>query len=125
MNEAEKIDQVKKCETDLMLAMKQSDAETLERLFHDKLLKNIPSGYTMSKSVDIDSYRNGDFKLREVKESNLQINIIDDNAVVAKTIYMKGTYLGGTITGSYRFMNTWKLEGNQWQLIGVGSVKIG
>ena len=49
--------------------------KVLERLFHDKLLKNIPSGYTMSKAADIESYRNGDFNLRKVESSKYQINI--------------------------------------------------
>ena len=45
------------------------------------------------------------------------IQIIDDNAVVAKSINLKGTYSNQPFEGKYRYIRVWKSFEGRWKVI--------
>jgi len=108
-------------ENKLLSAMKNCNIKALENLLHKDLLFNIPSGQTISKEMDIESYRSRSMIIDEIKSSQQKINLIGDNAVVSVTIEMKGKYHDSSIDGKYRLIRVWKLYDNVWKVI-AGSI---
>lgn len=114
--------QIIAAEERLMQAMKTSDADLLDRVLHDALLFNGPTGETATKAMDLANYRTGGIHLHTVEASNRRISIIGDAAVVAVTLRLAGNYMGQDIDGSFRYLRVWKSFGNdEWKVIG-GSV---
>lgn len=79
-------------EVELLTAIKNADVSTLEKMLHDDLLFNLPDGNTITKKFDLDSYRSGKMKVDSIEASDQIISIIEDTAVVAVTVLLKGTY---------------------------------
>ena len=109
-------------ENELLSAMKNCNIKVLENLLHKDLLFNIPSGQTISKEMDIESYRSRNMIIDEIKSSQQKINLIGDNAVVSVTIEMKGKYLDNSIDGKYQLIRVWKLYDNVWKVIAGSSI---
>ncbi|MBD2438192.1 nuclear transport factor 2 family protein [Nostoc sp. FACHB-110] len=108
-------------EKKLLKAMKTNNVELLDQLLHDELLFNGPSGETATKAMDIKNYRSGNINLHTVESSDLMLNMIADDVVVAVTVEIKGNYLGQEIDGKFRYLRVWKLFENNWKVI-AGSV---
>jgi hypothetical protein len=108
-------------EKNLLEGMKTNNVELLDRLLHDDLLFNGPDGKTATKAMDMANYRSGNINLRTVNSSDLMLNAIDDDIVVAVTVEIQGNYLGQEINGKFRYLRVWKLFENDWKVI-AGSV---
>jgi hypothetical protein len=113
--------QIVASEKDLLEAMKTSNAELLDKLLHDDLLFNGPTGETATKAMDLNNYRSGNINLHTVESSDLMLRMIGDNAVVVVTVEIQGSYLGQEIDGKFRYLRVWKLFGDNWKVI-AGSV---
>ena len=114
--------QIVAVEERLMTAMKTSNVALLDRLLHDDLLFNGPTGETATKAMDLANYRSGGIDLRTVEASDRQISVIDDVAVVAVSVRLVGNYMGQEIDGRFRYLRVWKSFGvEDWKVIG-GSV---
>jgi hypothetical protein len=116
-HKAQVIDNEKK----LLRAMKTNNVELLDQLLHDELLFNGPSGETTTKAMDLENYRSGNINLHTVESSDLMLNMVGDDIVVAVTVEIKGNYLGQEIDGKFRYLRVWKLFENNWKVI-AGSV---
>jgi hypothetical protein len=110
-------------EKSLLEAMKTNNIELLDSLLHDDLLFNGPDGKTATKAMDMTNYRSGNINLRKLESSDLILNAIDNNIVVAVTVEIQGNYLGQEIDGKFRYLRVWKLFENNWKVI-AGSVVI-
>lgn len=108
-------------EKKLLSAMKTNNVELLDQLLHDELLFNGPSGETSTKAMDLKNYRSGNINLHTVESSDLMLNMVADDVVVAVTVEIKGNYLGQEIDGKFRYLRVWKLFENNWKVI-AGSV---
>ena len=108
-------------ENNLLVAMKTSNVELLDKLLHDDLLFNGPNGETATKGLDLANYRSGNINLRSVVASELISSSIGDDVVVAVTVEIKGNYLGQEIDGRFRYLRVWKQVGDDWKVI-AGSV---
>jgi hypothetical protein len=113
--------QVIASEKNLLEAMKTSDVELLDKLLHDALLFNGPTGETVTKAIDLENYRSGNINLHTVESSDQVLSAIGDNVVVAVTVEIKGNYLGQEIDGKFRYLRVWKQLENGWRVI-AGSV---
>ncbi|MCX2454366.1 nuclear transport factor 2 family protein, partial [Pedobacter sp. PLR] len=69
-------------ENQLYDAMKSSNVEILDKLLHNDLLFIVPGGETITKEMDLETYRNGNLKIVELIPNIEQLNIIDDLAVI-------------------------------------------
>jgi hypothetical protein len=105
----------------LLTAMKTSDADLLDRLLHDALLFNGPTGETATKAADLTNYRSGKINLTRVESRDRRLSAIGDDVVVAVTVRIVGTYLGQALDGEFRYLRVWKRFGDAWKVI-AGSV---
>ncbi|MEA5605767.1 nuclear transport factor 2 family protein [Nostoc sp. UHCC 0252] len=108
-------------EKNLLSAMKTNNVELLDQLLHDELLFNGPSGETATKAMDLENYRSGNINLHTLESSDLMLNMVGDDIVVAVTVEILGNYLGQEIDGKFRYLRVWKLFENNWKVI-AGSV---
>ncbi|MDR6763050.1 ketosteroid isomerase-like protein [Flavobacterium sp. 2755] len=106
-------DLIVNAEIELLTAIKNADVSVLEQILHDDLLFNLPTGETITKEFDLNSYRSGKMKVDSLEASDQIINIIGDTAVVAVSISLKGTYDNNPINGVLKYIRVWKqFEGN-------------
>ncbi|MFH7018958.1 nuclear transport factor 2 family protein [Flavobacterium sp. FlaQc-47] len=103
-----KIENIVNAEIELLTAIKMADIPTLDKMLHDDLLFNLPDAQTINKEFDLESYRSGKMKIDVLDASDQLINIIDDTAVVAVTVMLKGTYEGNILNGAFRYIRVWK-----------------
>lgn len=103
-----KIEAVVNAEIELLTAIKNADILTLESILHDDLLFNLPDGNTITKDFDLESYRSGKMKVEALEASDQIISIIQDSAVVAVTVSLKGFFGEYPIDGAYRYIRVWK-----------------
>ncbi|BAB75145.1 nuclear transport factor 2 family protein [Anabaena sp. FACHB-709] len=108
-------------EKNLLSAMKTNNVKLLDKLLHDELLFNGPSGETATKAMDLENYRSGNINLHTVESSELILSVVGDDVVVAVTVEIQGNYLGQEINGKFRYLRVWKLFENNWKVI-AGSV---
>lgn len=114
-------DQINECEKQLLEAMKTSNILLLDKLLHDDLVFNIPTGQTITKSMDIENYQSGVMKVLEILITDKIIKIVDDIGTVCVTIYLKAEYKDQIIDGKFRYLRVWKLFDKSWKVI-AGSV---
>ena len=105
----------------LLRAITTNDVAQLYDLLHDDLLFNGPDGQTGTKAQDLANYRSGGIQLRRAEASERLIRAIGDDAVVAVTVTLEGSYLGVQVDGRYRYLRVWQRTGGTWRVIG-GSV---
>lgn len=103
-----RIETVTNAEIELLTAIKNADVLTLERILHDDLLFNLPDGNTITKEFDLNSYRSGKMKIEALEATDQVINIIDDSAVVAVVVSLKGMYDNNRIDGVLKYIRVWK-----------------
>ncbi|MHC2992950.1 hypothetical protein OB13_15690, partial [Pontibacter sp. HJ8] len=104
-------------EAQLIIAMKNSDVEKLEKLLHDDLLFILPSGQTITKAMDLETHRSKKLKVESVKANLEEIKIIGDNAIAVSMIEMSGVANGEVFEGTFKYLRVWKLFENQWKII--------
>ncbi|MCA0349625.1 MAG: nuclear transport factor 2 family protein [Bacteroidetes bacterium] len=111
-------------EDTILNAMKNCDIKKLDELLHAELLFNIPSGETITKTMDLETYKSGNMNICEIKSSQQIINIIGDNAIVSVCIEMQGKFFDYSLDGKYKVIRIWKKFDEKWKVIGGSSVKI-
>lgn len=65
-------------EDQLLEAMKNADIDVLDELLHDNLIFNIPTGQTITKAEDIESYRLGVMIVHEISATEYVIKTIEN-----------------------------------------------
>lgn len=123
MNTIEK-NSIEELENQLLDAMLNANVETLNRLIHPDLLFNSAMGQTITKEMDLESYRSGLMIVNSITTSHQQINIIEDTAVVAVTIDINAKYGVQDISGKVRFLRVWKKIESRYQIIAGSSIML-
>ncbi len=111
------LQEVTLAEKDLLKAIGSSDISQLDTLLHDDLLFTNPTGQTISKEMDLQAYRSGEMQVNSIESSELQVALVGDNAVVAVTIKLTGTFARFPLDGIYRYTRVWKKFDNNWKVI--------
>lgn len=119
-----KTEEVVNAEIELLTAIKKGDVSVLEKKLHDDLLFNLPDGNTITKELDLESYRLGKMKVETLEASDQIINIIDDVAVVAVNVSLRGTYDGNPLAGAYRYIRVWKQFDEELKVIAGSCVAL-
>jgi len=101
-------DAIVNAEIELLTAIKNSDVLALDKILHDDLLFNLPTGQTITKEFDLNTYRSGKMNIHALEASDQIINIIGDTAVVAVIISLKGAFDNNPINGVFRYIRVWK-----------------
>ncbi|PCJ67590.1 MAG: DUF4440 domain-containing protein [Bacteroidetes bacterium] len=111
-------------EQEMVKAMLNSDVTTLDKLIHEDLLFTIPSGHTITKTMDLASHSSGEMKISEISTSEQEINLIGDNAIVSVLVEMKGKYMDNSLDGNYKTIRVWKQSQNSWQIIAGSTIQL-
>ncbi len=117
-------DDILALENQLYDAMKSSNVEILDKLLHDDLLFIVPSGETITKEMDLATYRNGNLKIVELVPTIEQLNIMDDLAVITLKIALKGSYNGQPFEAQYRYIRFWKNFSDGIKVVGGSGISI-
>ena len=95
-------------ENKLYRAIKDGNVSALDELLHDDLLFILPSGETITKEIDLDTYRGGALKVDELLPEIENLNIIDDLAVITLTMKLKGKFNEVPFEANFRYIRFWK-----------------
>lgn len=117
-------DQIVNAEIELLTAIKNADVTVLKQILHDDLLFNMPDGQTITKEFDLNSYRSGKMKIDSLEASDQIINIIDDTAVVAVSVSLKGTYDNNPVNGVFKYIRVWKQFGADLKIIAGSCIQL-
>ncbi|SER61811.1 nuclear transport factor 2 family protein [Pedobacter rhizosphaerae] len=111
-------------ENKLYKAIKNANITALAELLHDDLLFILPSGQTITKEDDLDTYRNGALKVDELLPEVENLNIIDDVAVITLTIKLNGKFNELPFEAKFRYIRFWKKSGDKIEVIGGSGIAI-
>ncbi|WP_316807772.1 nuclear transport factor 2 family protein [Pedobacter agri] len=111
-------------EEQLYTAMKNGDINVLDELLHDDLLFIIPSGDVITKAIDMDTYREGKLRIKELFPKIENLNIIHDTAIVTVIIEIKGEYNEQKFEAKYRYIRFWKQFDDGIKVIGGSGMAI-
>lgn len=111
-------------ENKLYEAMKNSNIEVLDNLLHADLLFVTPSGQTISKEMDLQTYREGNLKINELIPSVEELNIIDDLAIITLQMKLKGSYNNESFEANYRYIRFWKKFPEGIKVVGGSGIAI-
>jgi ketosteroid isomerase-like protein len=112
------------CENSLLNAIRNADINTLDRLLHDSLIFNIPTGQTITKEMDIENYRSGIMVVYDISATDQIIKTIENISTVVVTIHLKAKYADQIIDGKFRYLRVWKLFDNSWKVIAGSGFQI-
>ncbi|MFG4005056.1 nuclear transport factor 2 family protein [Flavobacterium aquidurense] len=119
-----KIETIVNAEIELLTAIKNADVPALEKMLHDDLLFNLPDGQTITKEVDLESYRSGKIQIETLEAADQIINVIGDTAVVSVIILLKGTYGNNPVANSFRYIRVWRQFGESLKVIAGSCVTL-
>ena len=111
------IDEIKKLEEELRLAMLISDVSKLSRLIADELIFTLPNGEIATKEIDLDAHRSGLQKLTCLECVSQNIREFSTFAVVASKMKLEGTFDQNKIDGEYGYTRVWAKMGNDYQVV--------
>lgn len=118
------MDELKKelmaCEYELLKAMRNCDIEKMDELLHDDLLFSGPAGETITKEIDLETYRSGNMVVLGNTASDQEISIFGDTAIVLVNIDLKAQFMQELVEGRFRYIRVWKNSSNVWKVIGGG-----
>ena len=118
------IEKIKAKEKEIITALQNQDIKKMDELIHNDLMFNIPNGQTITKQMDLESYKSGNMVVDEIEPSDQKIQLIGDNAIVTVILQMKGKFMGQSFDGKFKFLRVWKKINNEWQVIAGSSVSI-
>lgn len=98
--------------------MKSSNVQALDKLLHKDLLFIVPSGETITKEMDLETYRSGMLKIDTLTPAIEALNIIDDLAIVTVQIKLNGNYRGQAFEAQYKYIRFWKKFADGIKVIG-------
>lgn len=117
-------DEILNLENTLYGAIKNNDTEILDNLLHTDLLFVVPSGQTITKEIDLQTYREGNLKVEEIIPKVEELNIIADLAVIVLQMDLKGDYNNKPFEAKYRYIRFWKKFPDGIKVVGGSGMAI-
>jgi hypothetical protein len=105
-------------ENKLYSAIKDGNITALDQLLHDDLLFILPSGETITKEIDLNTYRDGALKVDELLPEIENLNIIDDMAVITLNMKLNGKFNDVPFEANFRYIRFWKKFGDEIRVVG-------
>ena len=72
----------------------------------------------------METYRSGKMKIESIEASDQIINLIEETAVVAVTVSLKGTYDTIAINGVFRYIRVWKISNEILKVIAGSCIQL-
>lgn len=117
-------EQLLACENQLIDAIRNGNVAVLEELLHDKLLFIIPTGQTITKEIDLESYRSGLLTVYDIQTNDYVIQSFEDVSIVTVTVGLHAKYADQNINGTFRYLRVWKLINQSHKIIGGSGFQI-
>ena len=95
-------------ENTLYGAIQNRDTEVLDNLLHTDLLFIVPGGQTVTKEMDLQTYREGNLKVNEITPKVEELHIIADLAIITLQMELKGNYNNEPFEAKYKYIRFWK-----------------
>ena len=111
-------------ENKLVEGIKHSDVKFLDAVLHDQLLFIVPNGQVITKETDLASHTAGHMSVEKLEAVIEDIRVIDETAIVVVVYDTKGTMLGESIKGRFRYIRIWKLFDEGLKVIGGSCIQL-
>ena len=93
------------------------DAAALTRIYADEYIGTDAEGMVWNKAQDIDIDTTGPSRLASYKLDDLKVRLYGDVAVVTGRNTTRGTLVGVTASGQYRFTDVFVKRDGRWQCV--------
>lgn len=110
------VEEIKKLEEELRLAMLSSDVKKLDILISDNLIFLGPDGSVATKQMDLDAHAAGLQKMTKLEPSEQKIQIFGNYAVVTVKMSIEGKFGDFDISGDYRYIRNWSKTNSGWKV---------
>ncbi len=111
------LDQIKKLEEKLRLAMLASDVSKLDSLISDRLIFTDHSGSIYTKEMDLHSHRSGNLKIDGLDPQEQKIELYDGTAIVSVLMRISGSFTGEPFHANSRCTRTWVKQDGSWKIV--------
>jgi len=102
----------------LKWAMLHSDINVLDELLAPDLVFTTHFGKLITKQDDLEAYKSGILKIKNITYSDQNIKIIEGVAVVTVLTRILGSIAGDESDSDFRFTRVWKQNTNKaWQVV--------
>jgi len=99
-------------------ALTKKDVATLDRIWASDYIFINPRGELVTKAQRLENVKNGATEFKAINPQNEKLQVHGDVAVDIGSVQLQGTkYSGQESSRDYRYMNIWKKQGGQWQMI--------
>lgn len=113
-------------EDQLKTAMMSSDTVVLDQLLDDDLIFTNHLGQIMSKNDDLEAHRTGFVKISSIEQSEWQIKLKENIAIVSVLSRIHGEFGGEESNAALRFTRIWqKNKNDEWQVTAAHSTFVG
>ena len=98
--------------------IRRGDAAAIERILADDYLYTDEKGKVKNKAEDLATYKNREYKIESVENSDQKVRVIGNNAAIETANFrVKGTGKDGKpFDDTYRYTTTWVWRGGRWQV---------
>jgi ketosteroid isomerase-like protein len=117
-------DQIAKLERDWAQAIARNDAAALDQYEADDIVDTDPTGRVNDKAQDKKDLSSGDLKYESLEISDVKVHVYGNAAVATGTGNVKAIMKGQSISGTYRFTDTWVKRNGKWQCVASQGTKI-
>jgi ketosteroid isomerase-like protein len=97
-------------------AIIDADSATLAKLYTEDYTFTNGRGEFLSKEDRLQNVETGATDLESVKESDREVRIYGNTAIVTNQITLKAKYSGQPASGVYRHLSVWVKQGDSWHL---------
>jgi hypothetical protein len=118
------ITEIQNCEKILLQAISDNNVDLLDKLLHNDLLFVNPLGQVITKAMDMANYISGQVTIENLEASDQAIHLIDNTAVVAVKVKLKGKYLEHILDESFQYIRVWIEQEDSWKIIAGSAIKL-
>ena len=98
-------------------AFVRKDAEIIARIEADSYVFTSADGKLSGKADDLKSLASGETKYEIYKQSDVQVRLHGDTAIVTGRTTIKGTDSGHDVSGDYQWTDTFIKREGKWQAV--------
>jgi uncharacterized protein (TIGR02246 family) len=98
--------------------IRRGDAAAIEHILADEYLYTDEKGKVKNKAEDLATYKNREYKIESVENSDQKVRVIGNNAAIETANFrVKGTGKDGKpFDDTYRYTTTWVWRNGRWQV---------
>lgn len=116
------LEDVRRAEEQLRVAMLRSDVPVLETLLAEDLIFTNHLGQRLDRNSDLAAHKSGTLSLSSIELSNQEILLRGAGmAVVSVSAQIDGEYAGEPACGVFAFTRVWVNESGNWQVVAAHS----